>query len=183
MVHEKGSRERCNSWTVLHAQGTNVLCSGFPVSQGNAEASDRWGGKTKHRLISYFLSNNSAKIYHNRMVYVKIITSQRWDVFWDTVYKFIASEVTTVRLRRIWHIFQEKYAVGPIRRRILTGRQTRHFFPPASGDKVSSGYEDSLRRVYTSPACAAADAIIFRNIPRRSRSAPRSWQLSVRCDV
>ena len=47
MVQEKGSRERCSSWTVLHAQCTSALSSGFPISQGNAEALDRWGGKTK----------------------------------------------------------------------------------------------------------------------------------------
>jgi len=57
----------------------------FPLSKGNAEALDRWGGKTKHHLISYFLSNTSAKNYRNRIVCVKIIASQRWDVFWDMV--------------------------------------------------------------------------------------------------
>jgi len=41
MVQEKGSQERCNSWTVLHAQSTSAVTSGFPVSQGNAEALDR----------------------------------------------------------------------------------------------------------------------------------------------
>jgi len=34
-----------------------------------------------HRLISYFLSNTSAKNYRNRIVYVKTIASQGWDVF------------------------------------------------------------------------------------------------------
>jgi len=34
-----------------------------------------------HLLISYFLSNTSAKNYRNRIVYVKVIASQRWDVF------------------------------------------------------------------------------------------------------
>jgi len=87
MVQEKGSRERCWSWTVLHAQCTSAqssgfpLSSGFPISQGNAEALDRWGGKTKYRLISYFLSSTSAKNYRNWIVYVKTIASQRWDVF------------------------------------------------------------------------------------------------------
>ena len=42
----------------------------------NAESLDRWGGKTKDRLISYFLSNTSAKKYYNRIVYVKSIASQ-----------------------------------------------------------------------------------------------------------
>jgi len=31
-------------------------------------------------MIIYFLSNTSAKNYRNRIVYVKIIESQRWDV-------------------------------------------------------------------------------------------------------
>ena len=65
MVQEKGSREHCSSWTVLHAQCTSALSSGFALSQGNAEALDRRGGKTKHRLISYFLSNTSAENYRN----------------------------------------------------------------------------------------------------------------------
>jgi len=38
---EKGSRECCSSWTVLHAQSTRALSSGFPLSQGNAAALDR----------------------------------------------------------------------------------------------------------------------------------------------
>jgi len=37
MVQEKGSLEHCSSWTVLHAQGSSVLSSGFPLSQGNAD--------------------------------------------------------------------------------------------------------------------------------------------------
>jgi len=149
LVQEKGSREHCRSWTVLHAQCTSALSSGFPLSLVNAEVLDRWestaavgvwwrwalvspdgvapsrmvgvsasvnlplhhkvqkfssgtgspgwsrkkgrktvvvldrwGKKTKHRLTSYFFT--SAKNYHNRIVcnvYVKIIASQRWDVF------------------------------------------------------------------------------------------------------
>jgi len=41
MVQEKGSQELCSSWTVLHAQSTSALSSGFPLSQNNAEALDR----------------------------------------------------------------------------------------------------------------------------------------------
>ena len=70
----------------VHTQCTSALSSGFPISQGNAEALDSWGGKTKHHMISYFLGNTSAKNYRNRIVYVKIIASRRWDVFWDMVY-------------------------------------------------------------------------------------------------
>ena len=85
MVQEKGSWEHCRSWTVLHVQSTSALSSGFPLSQGNAEALDRWGGKRKDYLISYFLSNTCAKNDHSRLVYVSIIVSQGWDIFWDTV--------------------------------------------------------------------------------------------------
>jgi len=41
VVQEKGSRERCRGWTMLHAQYTSMLSSGFSISQGNAEALDR----------------------------------------------------------------------------------------------------------------------------------------------
>jgi len=34
----------------VHAQCTSALSSGFPISQGNAETQERWGGKTKHHL-------------------------------------------------------------------------------------------------------------------------------------
>ena len=59
--------------------------SGFPVSPGSAEALVRWGGKIKYILIAYFLRNICANNCRSRIVYVKIIASQRWDVFWDTV--------------------------------------------------------------------------------------------------
>jgi len=32
MVQDKRSRECCRSWTVLHAQCTSALSSGFPIS-------------------------------------------------------------------------------------------------------------------------------------------------------
>jgi len=64
--------------------------SGFPVSPGSADALARWGGKIKYVLIAHFLGNIYAKNCHNRTVYVKIIASQRWDVFWDTVYSDIS---------------------------------------------------------------------------------------------
>jgi len=59
--------------------------SGF-LFPGSAEAQVGWGGKVKYILIAYFLGNTCAKNYRNRTVYVKIIASQKWDVFWDTVY-------------------------------------------------------------------------------------------------
>ena len=36
-------------------------------------------------MISYFLSNISAKSYRSQIVYVKIIASRRWVFFSDTV--------------------------------------------------------------------------------------------------
>ena len=64
----------------------------FPVSAGSAEALVRWGEKIKYILIAYFLGNIFAKNCRNRTVYVKIVASQRWDVFWDTVYKGVSQE-------------------------------------------------------------------------------------------
>ena len=82
MGQDKRSWEHYRSWTVLHAQCTSALSSGFLILQRKAEALDRWGGKTKHRPISYFLTNNTpAKNHRNRVAYVKIIAGQRWDFF------------------------------------------------------------------------------------------------------
>ena len=85
IVQEKGSRERCRSWTVLYAQCTSALSSGFPIFQRNAEALERWGGKTKHRLICFFLGNMYAKNYRSHNVCVKIIASQS-ETFFETRY-------------------------------------------------------------------------------------------------
>ena len=128
MVQEKGSRERRSSWTVLHAQCTSVLCSGFPLSQGNTEAVDRWGRQRKYRLISYFLSNTSAKNYRNRIMYVKIIASKRWDVFetqctrvatniskhWKTV-NYIISMQSSWR----WPLWHTSISVGSLSSQLL----------------------------------------------------------------
>jgi len=79
-------------------QRTGVLCaqhspiewklwfSCFPVLPGSAEAQVIWGGIVKRLLIAYFIGNISAKKYQNPFMCVKGVASQRWDVFWDTVY-------------------------------------------------------------------------------------------------
>ena len=70
---------------LLHAQCAVFWVLSLATWQGNAEALDMWGGKnTKHRLISYCLSNTSAKNYGNRIVYVKIIASQKVARFFET---------------------------------------------------------------------------------------------------
>jgi len=51
----------------------------------------RW--ENKLYLIAYPLGSIYAKNCCNRAVYVNTIESQRWDVFWDTVY----NQQTTVR--------------------------------------------------------------------------------------
>ena len=88
--------EGCRSWTMLHAHSAPVRCLlGFifrkftfaisspdeflSISQSNAEELDRRAGKTKHCLISYFLSNASAKNYRNRIVYGQIY--RKWKVW------------------------------------------------------------------------------------------------------
>ena len=66
---------------MLHAQCTSVLSSGFLISQGMWKHWIGEMGKQRFPLISCFLSNTFAKNYRNRIVYVKITASQRWDVF------------------------------------------------------------------------------------------------------
>jgi len=55
------------------------LC--FPILPGSAEAKVIWGGIVQYPLIAYFIRNISAKKYQNPFTYVKVIASQRWDVF------------------------------------------------------------------------------------------------------
>ena len=84
--------------------------SGFPVSPGSTEALMRWGGKIKNVLIAYFLGNICAKNYRNRTIFVKIIASQRWDVFWDTVYSVNTLAVLGFRRQQTDLIPQFSYA-------------------------------------------------------------------------
>ena len=58
----------------------------FPVLPGSAEAQVIWGGMVKRLLIARFIGNIYAKKYQNPFMCVKVIASQTWDVFWDTVY-------------------------------------------------------------------------------------------------
>jgi len=55
--------------------------SRFPVLPGSAEAQVTCGGIVKRFLIAYFIGNISAKKYQNPFMRVKVIASQRWDVF------------------------------------------------------------------------------------------------------
>ena len=58
----------------------------FLILTGSVEAQVIWGGIVRRLLIAYFIGNISAKKYQNPFMCVKVIASQRWDVFWDTVY-------------------------------------------------------------------------------------------------
>jgi len=71
----------------------------FPILPGSAEAQAIWGGTVKRLLIAYFIGNISAKKCQNPFMCVKVIASQRWDVFWDTVYtSFCRRYVVTLAL-------------------------------------------------------------------------------------
>jgi len=60
----------------------------FSVLPGSTEAQVIWGGVVKCLLIACFIGNIFAKKHQNPFTRVRVIASQRWDVFWDTVYKF-----------------------------------------------------------------------------------------------
>jgi len=53
----------------------------LPVLPRSAEAQVTYGGIVKRLLIAYFIGNISAKKYQNLSMCVKVIASQRWDVF------------------------------------------------------------------------------------------------------
>jgi len=94
MVQVKGSRECCKRWTVLNAQCSNALSSGFPLSQGNAGALDRWGGKTKHRLIPYFLSDTCQKLSQLVHVCQDYTKSKVWRFLSHSVGSHLSNLVT-----------------------------------------------------------------------------------------
>jgi len=55
--------------------------SRFPVLPGSAKAQVIWGGIVKSLLTAYFIGNTSAKKYQTPFTCVKVIASQKWDVF------------------------------------------------------------------------------------------------------
>jgi len=59
----------------------------FPVLPGSEEGQVISVGVVKCRLIVYFIGNISVKKYRNPLTCVKVIASQRWDVFetWCTL--------------------------------------------------------------------------------------------------
>jgi len=59
--HGSGER-KSRALQQLDCVAHTVHCLLFPISQDNAKPLQRSGGTTKHRLLSYFLSNTCAKI-------------------------------------------------------------------------------------------------------------------------
>ena len=59
----------------------------FHVLPRSAEVQVTWRGIAQRLLIAYFIGtgNISAKKYQNPFMCIKVIASQRWDIFWDKV--------------------------------------------------------------------------------------------------
>jgi len=64
----------------------------------------------KYVSIAYFLGNRCAKNYRNQTVYVKIIASQRWDVFlrhgvgiYNSTNSLSFRRACVFRFSRIWY--------------------------------------------------------------------------------
>ena len=66
---------------VTQSNWVKVWFSCFPVLLCSAEAQVISGGIVRRLLIAYFIGNISAKKYRNPFMCVKVIASQRWDVF------------------------------------------------------------------------------------------------------
>jgi len=76
---EDSAQVHCVCNTVQLSEKCDFSC--FPVLPGSAEAHVIWGACWWHSK-AYFLGNICVKNCRNRTVYIKIIASQRWDVFW-----------------------------------------------------------------------------------------------------
>ena len=81
---KKSSSDWLNSGNALIQRVKNAIFV-FPVLPGSAGAQVNWGGVVKCLLIAYFIDSISAKKYQNPFTYVRVIASQKWDVFWDTM--------------------------------------------------------------------------------------------------
>ena len=68
------------SGNALIQQAKNAILV-IPVLPGSAETQVTSGGIVKRLLIAYFIGNISAKEYQNPFMCIKVIASQRWDVF------------------------------------------------------------------------------------------------------
>jgi len=86
VVQEKWGRERCRSWTVLHAQCISALSSEFPISQNSGEAQVTWENKTIVPFSTFSVTLLPKIVVIGWSRPISRLASQRSDVFWDTVY-------------------------------------------------------------------------------------------------
>jgi len=77
---KKSSSDWLNSRHALIQRVKNTIFM-FPVLPGSAEAQVICGGVIKRLLIAYFISSISAKKISKSFACVRVIASQRWDVF------------------------------------------------------------------------------------------------------
>jgi len=90
----KKSSSWLNSRNVLILHQGKMQFPRFSVLPGSAEAQVNWCGIVKCLLIAYFIGNISAKKYQTPFTCVRVIASQRWDMFfWDTVHFILTSLV------------------------------------------------------------------------------------------
>jgi len=71
---------------ITQSNWVKIWFSCFSVLSGSAEVQVIWGDTVRRLLIACFIGNISAQKYQNPFMCVKVITNQRWNVFWDTVY-------------------------------------------------------------------------------------------------
>jgi len=81
----KKSNRWLNLGNALIQHLRDMQFSRFPVLPNSAEAQVIWCGIVKCLLLAYFIGNIFAKKYPNPFTCVKVIASQKLDVFWDGV--------------------------------------------------------------------------------------------------
>ena len=81
---EEFKQQLVECWQCTTAFEWEMQFSCLNVLPGSGEAQVTyciWGGIVKRLMISYFITNVSAKKYQNPFTYVKFIASQMWDIF------------------------------------------------------------------------------------------------------
>jgi len=65
----------------------------FPILPGGAEAQVIWGGRVKHVLIAYFISNISAKKYKKSIYVCQSESQAKGGTFFETQFILQTSSV------------------------------------------------------------------------------------------
>jgi len=114
MSRESKTLKKSSSWLnssnalIQHLRGNAIFT--FSVSPGSEEAQVNWCGIVKCLLIAYFIGNICVKKYQNPFTCVKVIASQRWNLFFET--RCICTDMKQVCGFTVSHTVTHYYAAS-----------------------------------------------------------------------